>query len=77
MWMHCRSSGMPSAEVTSPWKEASSEGLDAHHNLAAHKSITSLNGKYALKETNKIQKFSNNRVCRLYCYQTLKNVLSE
>jgi hypothetical protein len=37
---------MPPADVTSPWKEASSEGMDSHHNAAAHKSITGLNGKY-------------------------------
>jgi hypothetical protein len=36
---------MPPAEVTSPWKEASSEVMDSHHNPAAHKSITGLNGK--------------------------------
>jgi hypothetical protein len=37
---------MPPAEVTSPWKEASSEGMDSHHNPPTHKSITGLNGKY-------------------------------
>jgi hypothetical protein len=37
---------MPPAEVTSPWKDTSSEGMDSHHNPTAHKSITGLNGKY-------------------------------
>lgn len=46
LWLRWLSSGMPSAEVTSPWKEASSEGMDSHHNPPAHKSITGLNGKY-------------------------------
>jgi hypothetical protein len=46
---------MPPADVTSPWKEASSEGLDAHHNPTAHKSITGLNGKHTYMETNKVQ----------------------
>ncbi|XP_021940551.1 forkhead box protein P1 isoform X11 [Zootermopsis nevadensis] len=39
-----QSAGLQPADVTSPWKEASSEGMDVHHNSATHKSITGLNG---------------------------------